>query len=179
MYILYEIISNLFKFRYFILELCVATVEDFCRAKEHPQRYDGSMPSNRDALIQIAKGIRYIHSKKLVHRDIKPANILISQDGRLKLSDFSLIKRTQEGCYTETVIRGSGKWMAPELLEKIFNNLSDDSDGTEAVDFFAAGCVFFFLLKRGIHPFGTNKFAIEENIRKGNPIQLKSKYMYC
>jgi len=41
-----------------------------------------------DLLKQIAEGVMYLHSKKLVHRDLKPANILITRDGIAKLCDF-------------------------------------------------------------------------------------------
>lgn len=42
------------------------------------------------AIYQIAEGMKYFHSKKIIHRYLKPLNILISNDDTLKISDFSI-----------------------------------------------------------------------------------------
>ncbi len=59
------------------------------------KKYNGPIPSDRDAFIQMAKGLDYIHSEGLVHRDVKPGNVLISTTDKyvlLKWSDFGLSK---------------------------------------------------------------------------------------
>lgn len=45
-----------------------------------------------DIAIQTARGLKYIHSKKIIHQDIKPANILLNDDGAVKIADFSIAK---------------------------------------------------------------------------------------
>ena len=42
--------------------------------------------------IQVAKGMQAAHSHHIVHRDIKPQNIIISRDGKVKVTDFGIAK---------------------------------------------------------------------------------------
>ena len=41
---------------------------------------------------QIAKGMKFLHSAKVVHRDLKPSNICVNQDCSVKISDFGLAR---------------------------------------------------------------------------------------
>jgi serine/threonine protein kinase len=143
------------------------------------------LPPDGLVLYQIANGLHYIHSRNLVHRDVKPDNILISMTTpvQLKLSDFGLVKKiSHQGTFTQSGLKGTLKWMAPEILklmENMDNNVIELPHGTIQSDTFAAGCVFFYFLTRGKHPFG-NSFEIMMNISKNNPTelieQIKSKY---
>jgi serine/threonine protein kinase len=150
-----------------VLELCVGTIRDYAREK-----YKGPMPSEVDSLGQMATGLQYVHSIKLVHRDIKPANILIYVRSSLnppvlKISDFGLSKPTTErGTFSLSGIRGTQSYMAPELFEWGDETLSSYR-GSAAVDIFALGCVFYFYLTKGNHPFGRNFFAQPINILGG------------
>ncbi len=169
-----------------MLELCAGTLTDYCEG-----RYKGpELPPDRAVLYQIANGLRYIHSRKLVHRDVKPDNILISMTTpvQMKLSDFGFVKKTSpQGIYTQSGLKGTLIWMAPEILELL--NHSRDSTPSKEIphgsiqcDTFAAGCVFFYFLTRGTHPFG-NYFTIPLNIVNRNPTELhkhtKSQYYIC
>jgi serine/threonine protein kinase len=78
--------------RYLILEICIGTVQNYIDGDE---KLTGKMPSEIEALWQMADGLAYIHSKNIVHRDIKPDNVLISSSFVIKISDFGVSKPTQ------------------------------------------------------------------------------------
>ena len=151
--------------RYFILELCAASLADYISDK-----YNGPMPQERDSLIDMAQGVRYIHSKNLVHRDIKPDNVLISvkDEVLLKISDFGCSKQSHEGQFLlSSRISGTEIYLAPEILEII--NKKQSPLGIKMInasDVFALGCTFVMFLTRGTHPFG-RKFSIASNILAG------------
>ena len=43
-------------------------------------------------LVDICKALAHVHQRGLVHRDLKPSNILLSEEGRAKLTDFGIVK---------------------------------------------------------------------------------------
>ncbi len=173
-----------------MLELCAGTLKDYCEKK-----YNGpELPPDGLVLYQIANGLHYIHSRNLVHRDVKPDNILISMTTpvQMKLSDFGFVKKTStRGTFQQSGLKGTEKWMAPEILELVIKMEESSRDstfkelphGTIQSDTFAAGCVFFYFLTRGKHPFGNNPYTIPVNILDNNPIELnkhnESKHFTC
>nr|VZI49350.1 unnamed protein product [Spirometra erinaceieuropaei] len=64
---------------------------------------------------QIANGMHYLHSNKVVHRDLKSPNVLIGADGSLKISDFGVAKEFTENS-TKMSFAGTVAWMAPEIM---------------------------------------------------------------
>ena len=158
--------------RYIVLELCEGTLADVIN-----KTYKGpELPSDIIVLNEIATGLDFIHSKKLVHRDIKHDNILISSNGRIKLSDFGLCKETSTN-HTFSVsgpLKGTRFWMAQELLNVPSNN-STPIRGSIKSDIFSAGCVFFYFVTRGIHPFG-DEDSVQGNIRAGNIVNFDRNY---
>ncbi|KZS06963.1 Serine/threonine-protein kinase/endoribonuclease IRE2 [Daphnia magna] len=148
------------------LELCVATLDDYCK-----ESYTGPMLEEMEALKQMLEGLAFIHSRKYVHRDVKPNNILISSSGGLKIADFGFCKlvRGTDSFSLSAAGIGTPGWMAPELLQ----NMQDLETGrkvalyaTTAIDVFPLGCVFFFFLTKGTHPFG-NTMMRNANILTG------------
>ena len=138
------------------------------------RKYSGPIPTQEQAVFQLANGLAFIHNNNLAHRDIKPENVLIvtSSNGPtlLKWADFGLCKSVNcNGSYTMSGVKGTKKWMAPELLKL------DDEDselmmnghrGTIQSDVFSAGCLFFYFLTRGVHPFGSRSSSdIVNNIK--------------
>ncbi|XP_045035389.1 serine/threonine-protein kinase/endoribonuclease ire-1-like [Daphnia magna] len=101
-------------FRNYALELCDASLDKLFLKSDNPKRYKGPMPRNIEVFHQLAVGLAYIHSKKLIHRDIKPRNILIKespdkyQEIIIKWSDFGLAKSVNEnGLHSWSGVRGN------------------------------------------------------------------------
>ncbi|XP_026168030.1 receptor-interacting serine/threonine-protein kinase 3-like isoform X2 [Mastacembelus armatus] len=70
---------------------------------------------------QVAVGMNFLHSKKLMHSDLKPSNVLLTDDFNAKLADFgfSRVSTSALNCNTETteVAGGSFKYMPPEAFD--------------------------------------------------------------
>nr|XP_046227747.1 serine/threonine-protein kinase/endoribonuclease IRE1 isoform X3 [Scatophagus argus] len=139
-------------FTYIAIELCAATLQQYV---EDPARFPGLNPIS--LLEQTMCGLSHLHSLNIVHRDLKPRNILLSGPGalgrvRALISDFGLCKKIPDGRCSFSLrsgIPGTEGWIAPEVLRDTPGNKP-----TAAVDVFSAGCVFYFVISRGQHPFG-------------------------
>jgi hypothetical protein len=89
-----------------------------------------SMTAAVDLMLQVARGLKYLHSKSIVHRDVKSSNILVKaltgvpeleyKEGYLsaKLADFgtSKTKESSTRFSKQTSNIGTTKWMAPEVF---------------------------------------------------------------
>jgi len=66
---------------------------------------------------QIAEGLRYAHAHNVIHRDIKPANILVTPDGKVKISDFGIAKILGAQGLTKTgMMIGTPWYTSPEQI---------------------------------------------------------------
>uniref|UniRef100_A0A8C7Z9Z1 Serine/threonine-protein kinase/endoribonuclease IRE1 n=1 Tax=Oryzias sinensis TaxID=183150 RepID=A0A8C7Z9Z1_9TELE len=139
-------------FTYIAIELCTATLQQYV---EDPASFSNLSPIT--VLEQTMCGLSHLHSLNIVHRDLKPRNILLSGPGalgrvRALISDFGLCKKIPDGRSSFSMrsgIPGTEGWIAPEVLRDTPGNKP-----TAAVDVFSAGCVFYYVVSRGQHPFG-------------------------
>lgn len=63
--------------------------------------------------IQVAQGIEAAHAQHIVHRDIKPQNIIISKDGKVKVTDFGIAKAASTQTISSNAM-GSVHYISPE-----------------------------------------------------------------
>lgn len=167
--------------RFYFLELCNSSL-DKCFLPENQYQYRGPMPLKEDVLLQLARGLNYIHSSGLSHRNIKPENALIKlldfqdYDGyrhrvQMKWGDCSLtapLNRLGSDSIMEKVSKRTYIWMAPELL-------GTEIDFKNEADIYSQGLVFAYFLLGGVHPFG-ERLIILNNMLQNKPVKLEGYY---
>jgi serine/threonine protein kinase len=118
-------------------------------------------------MIDLLGALDYAHSQGIVHRDIKPANIMIDQSGRLKLTDFGVVKMldNQEGTQAGTMV-GTPGYMSPEQI--LGTGVSPRSD------IFAAGVILYQLLTWKKPFTGDGVFTIQQKIVNEDPVSPSS-----
>ncbi|MDR0948219.1 MAG: Stk1 family PASTA domain-containing Ser/Thr kinase [Lachnospiraceae bacterium] len=75
--------------------------------------------------IQVAMGIEAAHNNHIIHRDIKPQNIIISRDGKVKVTDFGIAKATTSRTITSNVM-GSVHYTSPEQARGGYSDQKSD-----------------------------------------------------
>lgn len=93
-----------------------------------------------DLAVQICAGVGYAHRAGLVHCDIKPQNILVTSDGRVKITDFGIARALANIRPGETtdVVWGSPQYYSPEQAA--------GEHPTPASDVYSIGVVMFEML---------------------------------
>ena len=103
-----------------------------------------SEPRAADIALQLLSILEAAHALGIVHRDIKPANIMITADGRVKLTDFGIAHVVGGTRLTGSGVIGTPAYMAPEQLQ--------GAAITPAVDRWALGVTLFSAVA-GRNPF--------------------------
>lgn len=93
-----------------------------------------SFKESASIAIQVARGIEAAHNKNIIHRDIKPQNIMISSEGKVKVTDFGIAKATSSNTISSDVM-GSVHYASPEQARNGF------VDGRS--DIYSLGIVMF------------------------------------
>ena len=104
-------------------------------------RRSGALPPRQAARIaaETARALQAAHTSGIVHRDVKPGNILISRDGRVKVTDFGIARAVAEAQMTlPGTTLGSVHYFSPEQAR--------GEQATSASDVFALGIVLYELL---------------------------------
>ncbi len=106
-----------------------------------------------DIIAQTSRALGAAHARGLVHRDIKPGNLLITPDGKVKITDFGIARVGDQVPLTKTgQVMGTVQYLAPEQ--------ATGKPSTPATDLYSLGVVAYEALS-GKRPFtGENQMAI-------------------
>lgn len=75
--------------------------------------------------IQVSLGLEAAHRSNIVHRDVKPQNIIISTDGKVKLSDFGIARAASSNTISSNVM-GSVHYSSPEQVRGGYSDAKSD-----------------------------------------------------
>jgi response regulator RpfG family c-di-GMP phosphodiesterase/predicted Ser/Thr protein kinase len=103
---------------------------------------------------QLLSALEYAHQNGVIHQDIKPANILLTNDGRIKVTDFGIAHVESTRMIVNHEPLGTPHFMAPELI--------NGETATPASDVYSAGTVAFELLTGQRAFSGTTAFVMRQ-----------------
>jgi hypothetical protein len=124
---------------------------EYCDGGSLADKLAGNPLAPREAVgvvEPVARAIQAAHDKGIVHRDLKPGNVLLTGDGRLKVSDFGLARRVEGGggLTQSGAVVGTPSYMAPEQASGVTKRIGP------AVDVYALGAILYECLT-GRPPF--------------------------
>jgi serine/threonine protein kinase len=87
---------------------------------------------------QVLKGLEYLHKHHVAHRDLKGTNILLTKEGKAKITDFGVAIQVND---TQKTLSSAGTpyWMAPEAI------INEAATSVEC-DIWSLGCTVIELL---------------------------------
>ena len=133
------------------------------------KKIGGKPQPTREAAVMVhdlALAMREAHRRSIIHRDLKPANVLLTPDGRPKITDFGLAKRLDaDSEQTHTgAIMGSPSYMAPEQAWGHTHQIGP------LTDLYALGAILYEMLV-GHPPFqGASALETIELVRTEEPV---------
>ena len=122
-----------------------------------------------DVIYQCAKGLDYVHRQGVIHRDLKPGNIMLSNDGEVKIMDFSIAHVDVGFDGLDNDLQGSPMYMPPEQL-------SEEKRLVFQSDVYSLGAVMYALLARKA-PFKAS--SLESLIYKISNLEPQSLTEIC
>ena len=97
-----------------------------------------SMRTTERVMVQIAEGLRFMHSNLVLHRDLKPDNILVVSPENIKIADYGWAISLED---TDSLygMCGTAAYCAPEAFK-------NHEKHTTAIDVYSLGAIFYFMV---------------------------------
>lgn len=138
-----------------------------------------------DIMLQIARGMEYLHSQRVIHRDLRASNILVDDsivkecldEGhvRVKLCDFGMAKVKRNSSKLFSSMKGSTYWRAPEVFsdpDYFERGETDRRHYTDKVDVYSFAMTCYEILTGKIPFEGTLRKEIQQFIMNGGRPEL-------
>ncbi|KAJ2679284.1 hypothetical protein GGI25_001640 [Coemansia spiralis] len=116
-----------------------------------------SEPETRYVVQQVAAAVAYLHANGVLHRDLKLANIMLSRSMGIKIGDFGLATKIDDGSMEPTTMCGTPSYISPEIMAR-------QPYGFES-DVWAIGCLLVTLLT-GAQPFRGVKHITDDVVSR-------------
>ena len=101
-------------------------------------------------IIQLVKGLQYLHSHKIIHRDLKLGNLFLTDKMQLKIGDFGLATKLDYDGEKKKTLCGTPNYIAPEVIDG-----GAGGGHSYEVDIWAIGIIIYIFIV-GKPPFETN-----------------------
>eukprot|EP00210_Caulerpa_lentillifera_P005125 g4897.t1 len=111
----------------------------------------------------LIQGLEFLHNQNIIHRDIKPGNLLVTHDGRVKLSDFGSARYFPDGDDLVTDSVGTRQFYAPEACGQ------EVAYSGRKADVYAAGVVLYMMIFTRPPFESENDFELLRKIREDEP----------
>ena len=123
-----------------------------------------------EILIDLSKGLAYIHRRGLVHRDLKPSNVLINKEGVSKITDFGIVKtlNPDHDALASSTLVGTWAYASPEqICGRSFDHRSD---------LYSLGVILYAMLT-GRRPFAADNMAGYLKLHRDQPPKPPSDFI--
>ncbi|KAK1338919.1 hypothetical protein QTO34_019587 [Cnephaeus nilssonii] len=137
---------------------------------------DGALPSlsrlNEEQIATVCEAVlqalAYLHAQGVIHRDIKSDSILLTLDGRVKLSDFGFCAQISKDVPKRKSLVGTPYWMAPEVISRSLY-------ATE-VDIWSLGIMVIEMVDGEPPYFSDSPVQAMKRLRDSSPPKLKNSH---
>ncbi len=146
---------------YIVMELIEGiTLKKYIQKKGHL-----SVKEATSIAIQVAQGIECAHNNHIIHRDIKPQNIIISKEGKVKVTDFGIARAVSANTINSNAM-GSVHYISPEQARGGYLD--------EKSDIYSLGITMFEMLTGQVPFEGDSTVAIALQHIQGKMPNLKA-----